>query len=178
MERISALRQIAIACANERLQKVYAGGMRVSAAAHAPEAATAGGGWTRWVEWANRLPNFAEIGLKIVDVGAGTAVATLSDPQWTPNPNGAVNGGLVVAAADQCMGLVALTTLERGALPATATLHAEFLRPAFPMLTFRASVAQRGRRLVFVNVDVEDLEGRLCVRCSGTMASQSGASSE
>jgi uncharacterized protein (TIGR00369 family) len=146
--------------------------MRVSTAAHAPEVATAGGTWAHWVEWANGLPSFSEIGLKCIEVQAGSAVATLGGSRWTPNPNGAVNGGLVVAAADQCMGVVALTTLEPGALPATATLHAEFLRPAFAPLTFRASVAQRGKRLVFVNVDVEDNTGRLCVRCSGTMASQ------
>jgi uncharacterized protein (TIGR00369 family) len=146
--------------------------MRVSAAAHAPEVASVGGTWAPWVEWANGLPSFSEIGLKCVEVQTGSAVATLGGSRWTPNPNGAVNGGLVVAAADQCMGVVALTTLEPGALPATATLHAEFLRPAFAPLTFRASVAQRGKRLVFVNVDVEDNTGRLCVRCSGTMASQ------
>jgi uncharacterized protein (TIGR00369 family) len=154
------------------------GGMRVSAAAPAPEVASAGGTWAHWVEWANGLPNFSEIGLKCVDVQTGSVAATLAGSGWTPNPNGAVNGGLVVAAADQCMGVVALTTLEPGALPATATLNAEFLRPAFAPLTLRASVAQRGKRLVFVNVDVEDNRGRLCVRCSGTMASQSPSAAE
>jgi uncharacterized protein (TIGR00369 family) len=149
--------------------------MRASPAAHHPPAAPAGDSWAEWAEWATKLPNCSEIGLKCVEISPGNAVLTLVESPWTPNPNGAVTGGLVIAAADQCMGLVTLTTLEPGALPATATLHAEFLRPAFAPLTFRARVAQRGKRLVFVNVDVEDAEGRLCVRCSGTMASQSSA---
>jgi uncharacterized protein (TIGR00369 family) len=100
-------------------------------------------------------------------------VLTLEESVLSLNPNGGVNGGLVCAAADQAMGVVALTALDPGSLPATATLHAEFLRPAFAPLTFRAAVSQRGRRLVFVSVDVEDSSGRLCVRFTGTMAAQS-----
>src|SRR3981081_508329 len=96
------------------------GRMRVSAAAPAPEVASAGGPWAHWVEWANGLPNFREIGLEGVDLQTRSVAAQPAGSGWTPNPNGAVTGGLVVAAADQCMGVVALTTLEPGALPATA----------------------------------------------------------
>jgi uncharacterized protein (TIGR00369 family) len=148
--------------------------MRVSAAAQAPPVAAGGETWAPWVDWANGVPSFRDSGLRCLSVESGSAVLTLAESPWSPNPNGAVNGGLVIAAADQCMGLVALTTLDPEALPATATLHAEFLRPAFAPLTFRASVAQRGKRLVFVSVEVEDSAGRLCVRCSGTMAMESG----
>jgi uncharacterized protein (TIGR00369 family) len=125
------------------------------------------------VRWANQLPSFAEIGLRCEEVGPGHTLARLDGSLFTPNPNGAVNGGLVLSAADQCMGLVALTRLDAGALPVTATVSAEFLRPAFPALTFRARVSQRGRNLVFVTVEVEDGQGRPCVRCSGAMAAQS-----
>jgi uncharacterized protein (TIGR00369 family) len=148
--------------------------MQASAAAQAPPVAAGGETWAPWVAWANGVPSFRDSGLRCLSVESGGAVLTLAQSPWSPNPNGAVNGGLVIAAADQCMGLVALTTLDPGALPATATLHAEFLRPAFAPLTFRASVAQRGNRLVFVSVDVENATGRLCVRCTGTMAMESG----
>jgi uncharacterized protein (TIGR00369 family) len=141
--------------------------------AREPPVVPARGSWPQWVRWANRLPNCSEIGLECVEVGPGSALFALPTSGWTLNPNGAVNGGLVIAAADQCMGVVALTTLAEGSLPATATLNAEFLRPAFGPLSFRAAVVQQGRRLVFVTVEVEDAAGRLCVKCSGTMAAQS-----
>jgi uncharacterized protein (TIGR00369 family) len=131
------------------------------------------GSQAQWLEWANGLPAFVELGLRCEQIDAGHALIRLERSVWTQNPNGGVNGGLVCAAADQAMGLVALTMMEAGALPATATLHAEFLRPAFAPLTFRAAVSQRGRRIVFVTVDVEDASGRLAVKCSGTMAAQS-----
>jgi uncharacterized protein (TIGR00369 family) len=131
------------------------------------------GEWERWLEWADALPNLSEIGLRAERIGAGDAVVILERPVLSLNPNGGVNGGLICAAADQAMGVVALTALKPGSLPATATLHAEFLRPAFPPLTFKAAVSQSGRRLVFVSVDVEDVSGRLCVRVTGTMAAQS-----
>jgi uncharacterized protein (TIGR00369 family) len=130
------------------------------------------GAWTQWIEWADALPNLSELGLRCERVEAGTAVLKLERSVLSLNPNGGVNGGLICAAADQAMGVVALTALDAGALPATATLHAEFLRPAFAPLLFRAAVSQRGRRLVFVSVDVEDASGRLCVRFTGTMAAQ------
>jgi uncharacterized protein (TIGR00369 family) len=133
------------------------------------------GEWERWIGWADALPNLSEIGLRAERIGAGAATLKLEQSVLSLNPNGGVNGGLICAAADQAMGVVALTALPPGSLPATATLHAEFLRPAFPPLTLLAAVSQSGRRLVFVSVDVEDVTGRLCVRFTGTMASQSRA---
>jgi uncharacterized protein (TIGR00369 family) len=94
---------------------------------------------------------------------------------WTLNPNGGVNGGLIVAAADQALGTVALSAMPPGSLPATATINASYLRPAFPPLLFRAEVSQSGRRIVFVTVDIEDRDGRICVRCNGAMAAQTDA---
>jgi len=125
-----------------------------------------------WLTWANELHNFVETGLRCLTIERGSCEVVLEESPWSLNPNGAVNGGLCVAAADQVAGLVALTAMPTGSLPATATLHAEYLRPAFAPLTLRGSVAQRGRRLVFVAVDVFDSSGRLCVRCTGTMAEQ------
>jgi uncharacterized protein (TIGR00369 family) len=129
--------------------------------------------WSEWVTWANTLPNLVEINLRCLDIGEGRGEFALSEPLRSLNPNGAVNGGLVADAIDQSAGCVALTALPHGSLPATATLHASYLRPAFPPLTFHAHVAQSGRRLVFVTIDVEDRDGRVCVKGQGTMTAQS-----
>jgi len=143
-----------------------------SAAVHAPPSAEGFDAWSRWVEWANGLPNFAETGLECAKVGPGSVIATFDGSRFSPNPNGAVNGGLVLAAVDQCMGVVALTALPAGELAVTATFTAEFLRPAFSPLTLQARVTQSGRSLVFVAVEVRSGDGKLSVRCGGAMAVQ------
>jgi len=143
-----------------------------NAGVHGPPLAEGFDAWSRWVDWANGLPNFAETGLECVEVGPGFVTATFDGSRFSPNPNGAVNGGLVLAAVDQCMGVVALTALPAGELAVTATFTAEFLRPAFSPLTLRARVTQSGKSLVFVAVKVRSADGRLSVRCGGTMAVQ------
>jgi uncharacterized protein (TIGR00369 family) len=132
--------------------------------------------WEAWITWADQLPICLEIGLRCSALDGEGATFRLSRSVWPVNPNGAVNGGLVIAAVDQAMGIVACTRLPVGSLPASATINAAFLRPAFAPLTLRATVRQSGRRLVFVEVDVEDGDGRLAVACSSTMASQSNGS--
>jgi uncharacterized protein (TIGR00369 family) len=132
--------------------------------------------WDAWLEWANQLPICVAIGLRCTALDDGGGEFGLQSSAWPLNPNGAVNGGLVIAAVDQAMGVVACGALPDRCLPATATINAAFLRPAFAPLHLRATVRQAGRRLVFVAVDVEDREGRLAVACTSTMAAQSAAS--
>jgi uncharacterized protein (TIGR00369 family) len=129
--------------------------------------------WRAWIEWANRLPNLVQIGLECTHLDGTSGEFVLRESVWQLNPNGGINGGLVVAAADQALGTTALSAMPPQSLPATATITASYLRPAFPPLLFRAEVSQSGRRLVFVTVDIEDCDGRICVRSSGTMVAQS-----
>jgi uncharacterized protein (TIGR00369 family) len=129
--------------------------------------------WSAWVDWANHLPNLTELSLVCEQIGANSAQLRLDESPRRLNPNGSVNGGLVAAAADQAMGIVALTGMPAGSLPATATINGAYLRPAFPPLRFDAAVTQAGRRLVFVTVEVYDGKGRRCVSFTGTMAAQS-----
>jgi len=140
---------------------------------HIPPPVPSDGDWGEWISWANLLPQFTELGLECVELSLGSSVVRLPDGVWTPNPSGGVNGGVAVAAADQAMGIVAATSLAPDALPATATLNAEYLCPAIPPLLLKAHVTQSGSRLVFVSVEVERADGRLALRYSGTMAAQS-----
>jgi uncharacterized protein (TIGR00369 family) len=129
--------------------------------------------WGVWVAWANRLPNLNQIGMECTHLDGISGEFLLRESVWHLNPNGGINGGLVVAAADQALGTTALSAMPPGSLPATATITASYLRPAIPPLLFRAEVSKSGRRLVFVTVDIEDRDGRICVRSSGTMFAQS-----
>ncbi len=134
------------------------------------------GGWTPadpratgWVAWANSLPFARDLGLECTEFGTATAAFRMEKSTLTPNPNGAVNGGLVAAAADQIMGAMTMRVSDEGLLPATGSLHIQYHRPALPPLTFVATSLGGGRRTKFIEVVVEDRIGRRCATSQGTM---------
>lgn len=128
-----------------------------------------GAGWDTWAGWVDGLPVSRRIGMRCVRIGPGRADLVVDESTWPINPNGAVHGGLVVACADHCFGIVAMTVLDHEHLPATATLTADFLRPALPPLTFEATVERVGRTLAFVAVKVSNRAGRIAAKVNGTM---------
>jgi uncharacterized protein (TIGR00369 family) len=110
------------------------------------------------------------MGLKCKSAEHGKVTVVLESSSWPLNANGAVHGGMVIAWADHCFGLVASTTVDEGSVPATVTLTAEFVRPALPPLTFEARVDRTGKKMVFITVNVLDATGRLSTKVSGTMS--------
>jgi len=122
-----------------------------------------------WLTWANTLPYCRDVGLVCAEFNATSAVFRMERSTMTPNPNGAVNGGTVAAAADQIMGALTMRMSEPGLLPATGSLHIQFHSPARAPLTFRATGLGGGRRTKFVEVAVEDRDGNRCATSQGTM---------
>jgi len=129
-----------------------------------------GGSMEAWIDWGECLPASRAMGLRCHSMKPGHAVVVMDASEWPLNPSGAVHGGLVLAWADHCFALAAMPTLPPGSAPATASLSAQFLRPAMPPLTFDARVDRTGRTLVFLTVDVYDAHGRLATKVSGTMS--------
>jgi uncharacterized protein (TIGR00369 family) len=128
-----------------------------------------GNGAADWLAWANALPFCRDLGLRCIEFGESSAVFRMEQPALTPNPNGAVNGGIVAAAADQVMGAVTLRMSADGQLPATGSLHIQFHLPALAPITLRATALGGGRRTKFVEVVVEDRNGNRCATSQGTM---------
>ncbi len=122
-----------------------------------------------WLAWAGALPFCVDLGLRCVELTGHSAVFVMERPVLTPNPNGAVNGGIVVAAADQVMGVMAMRVSAEGQLPATGSLHIQYHSPALAPITFRARPLGGGRRTKFVEVVVEDRAGNRCATSHGTM---------
>ena len=122
-----------------------------------------------WPAWANALPFCRDLGLVCLQLDDGSATFRMECSTLTANPNGAVNGGIVTAAADQVMGALTMRISPKGLLPATAALHIQFHRPAHAPLTFRATALGGGKRTKFVEVVVEDNDGRRCATSQGTM---------
>lgn len=128
-----------------------------------------GGCWDSWVEWAEAMPVSKEIGMRCTKIESGRATLVIDESTWPLNPNGALHGGMVIACADHCFGIVAMTVVDNGHVPATATFTSDFLRPALPPLTFEASIDRVGRTLAFVTVDVFDRNGKVTTKVNGTM---------
>lgn len=128
-----------------------------------------GADWDKWAEWAEAMPVSRRTGVSCTKIESGRVTLVVEESVWPLNPTGGVHGGLVVALADHCFGIVALTVLDQGHMPATATLTADFLRPALPPLTFEASIDRLGRTMAFVTVDVINRTGKLATKVNGTM---------
>jgi len=128
-----------------------------------------GGTWQEWAEWGSQLSVAKGFGLRCTQVAAGRATFVLDGQTWFINPNGAVNGGIVMACADYAFGVVASTLLDSERMPATATFTSDFLRPAIPPITFDAVVDRMGRTMAFISVSVTDRAGKVCNEVRGTM---------
>jgi uncharacterized protein (TIGR00369 family) len=129
-----------------------------------------GGEPAEWITWVENQHITDMIGMRCVQAEPGRVTIIVEASPWPLNPNGAVHGGLVLAWADHCFGMVGMTTAEPGQMPATATLTAEFVRPAIPPLTYEARVDRSGRTLTFISVNVHNALGGLCAKVSGTMS--------
>jgi uncharacterized protein (TIGR00369 family) len=134
-----------------------------------PHAIPYGAPWNEWAEWVTEMPISAQLGIRCSEVSQGRVVLEFDNPDWL-NPTGAVHGGIVIACADQGFGAAAATVMEEGSVPATATFTSDFLRPAFPPLTFEAVVDRLGKTLVFVSVTVRDQSGKVCNQARGTLS--------
>ncbi|MCG7632813.1 PaaI family thioesterase [Gordonia McavH-238-E] len=130
--------------------------------------------WNTWLSWATNVPASLAMGLVCVSTGLSRTVMTMAESAWPLNPNGSVHGGLVAAAADQVGGVAAVAACGEGAFPATATLTAHYLRPALPGLTFEGKLIRRGKRILFIDIDVTDRHGALCTKFSGTWSVNGG----
>lgn len=128
-----------------------------------------GAPWHDWATWIDEMPVTGKLGLRCTEIDRGRLTLVHDGGEWQNATGTAVHGGAIVAAADQCFGAVASTVLPEGVVPATATLTSDFLRPAFPPVSFEAVVDRVGRTLVFVSVTVRDRDGKVCNEVRGTM---------
>jgi len=137
---------------------------------HADNRAPHGGGEDAWRRYAERQPLFDAYAVRCTAIEPGRAVFVLGESPIRLNPNGAVHGGVVAALADGAVGTVFVRSVEPGLLPATASLTVDYHRPAFPPLTFEATLAAQGRTLAFCDVSITDSEGRIAGRARAVIA--------
>ena len=122
------------------------------------------------IDWANALPAARDLHVVCHSADRSQAKFTVDRSPLAANPNGAVHGGVVSAIADQCLGVVSVINAPPDMMSVTASLHGQFLRPALPPLSVPARLMSAGRRLIFVEADVADRQGRRCAVFQATMA--------
>jgi uncharacterized protein (TIGR00369 family) len=102
-------------------------------------------------------------GLKIVDVGLGSATFEMPLTPWLRSPQGAIGIGPLTIPADAALALSILSTLPAGHRVATSELSLRVLTPARPegRAIARGSVIQTRRTIGLSEATVTDEHGRM-----------------
>jgi len=103
------------------------------------------------------------------DPEAGTVEFAWHPDERMLNPHGTVQGGFVAAMLDDTMG-PALLSLSGGRLIASSLdMSVSYVRPVKPgRVIARGRVVNLGKRIVFMEAELFDTEGRLLARATST----------
>ena len=111
------------------------------------------------------------LGMECVDKSIpGVSIWRMLAHERFANPAGFMQGGFLAAFIDSAMGAATVTFSERRIFSANTELCVSFLRPAQigSVLTCAAKVISGGERVLFVEADVTDDEGRHISRAHST----------
>ncbi len=110
-------------------------------------------------------------GLRLTEVGDGTAAFALPATEWLASPARRLQGGTIAMLADFAMLAAAETKAAPGVAIAGLDLKANFLRPVAPdasELTARAEVVHSGRTLAITRATVTNAEGKPVLLATGS----------
>lgn len=140
------------------------------------EGPAAGKDLSRWLGDGG-MPILAAIGVSFDDYGiedddrAGWATASWEPKPLACNPHGVVQAGVHSVVLDAAMNFAVNAGLPgKDRTRATLELKTETMRPAVSgeRLAVRGAVMRQTRQVAFVEARVEDVEGRLVSRSTGT----------
>jgi uncharacterized protein (TIGR00369 family) len=109
-----------------------------------------------------QVPYVRLLGLEFVAASRGAATFALEVREELTRMGGILHGGAVVSLMDTAAACAVHTLLEPGARTVTVDLTTHFLRPAGTgRVEARARILRRGRRVIILNVEAQDAEGRI-----------------
>jgi len=110
------------------------------------------------------------LGMRLVEVGEGTATVEMTAQEQMANHSGFVHGGLISTLADSAMGRSVRTIKPEVLRAASFDLKLSFIAAARIGETLRAvgKVVHSGRRTCVTECRVEGERGRLIATASGT----------
>lgn len=110
-------------------------------------------------------------GLRLTELGDGTATFVLPATEWLASPARRLQGGVIAMQADFAMLAAAETKAEAGVAIAGLDLKANFLRPVNydgADLTARAEVVHSGRTIAITRAEVTNAEGKPVLLATGS----------
>ncbi len=110
-------------------------------------------------------------GLRLTEVGDGTATFALPASEWLASPARRLQGGVIAMQADFAMLAAAETMAAPGVAIAGLDLKANFLRPVPPDgsdLVARAEVIHSGRTIAITRARVTNAEGKPVLLATGS----------
>lgn len=116
------------------------------------------------------MADLLELELRIVATGAVTAV--LTPQEWMANSMGTLQGGILLAVADQICGLAAETATDPGERYRVLDLRTDFVRSpdvTGPDIRLEANVVRVGRRIELVEARIATSGGKLLTRASASV---------
>ncbi|WP_024796105.1 PaaI family thioesterase [Tomitella biformata] len=116
------------------------------------------------------MADLLELELRIVETGAVTAV--LTPQEWMANSMGTLQGGILLAVADQICGLAAETATDPGERYRVLDLRTDFVRSpdvTGPDIRLEANVVRVGRRIELVEARIATSGGKLLTRASASV---------
>ena len=130
---------------------------------------------TRWDAIADgtvRIPVNERMGFSVEDSSDPRASITFTwiVPEEYSNTAGNIQGGVLAAFADSVLGAATSAHLPEDRYPALAEMKISIFRPS-PVgtkLTGKGYVVKSGKRVLFVEAEITDDDGKLVARASGT----------
>lgn len=117
-------------------------------------------------------PIASHFGMRLVEVGEGTATFECTPDESHYNPIGSVHGGLVCTLLDSALGCAAQTMLPAGVGYTSIEIKVNYLRPVMPdsgPLVCVGRVTKPGRRVTFAEGEVRDRSGKVVATASGSL---------
>ncbi|CAE6883980.1 PaaI family thioesterase [Pseudomonas sp. BMW13] len=110
------------------------------------------------------------MGLRAIQVEAGSITLEGRPDQRHLNPAGAVHGGFAATCLDGAAALALFSTLEADMPHSTVDLNVKYVRPLRPGEVYRVRgwVVERTRSLAICDAHILDGQGKLCAKATTT----------
>jgi uncharacterized protein (TIGR00369 family) len=113
------------------------------------------------------IPIEALLGIEVGQIGGGRASGTLQVGPQHANPVGTLQGGVLCSFVDATMGMALASTLEPDESFTSMNLQIHFFRPVVNgSLRAEARVFRRGKRVGYLECEVNDESGKLVAKAS------------
>lgn len=120
-------------------------------------------------EAVRKIPYLKFLGIEPVDFDWGVAVLSLEMNDNLRQPYGLLHGGAIASLIDSATASAVIGTLGDGEQATTIDLSLQYLRPhTAGKITCTAKITRAGKRIIFVQAEVVNEEGKLIATALST----------